>query len=424
MLHDHHAHPDGPSHLRGPHPPRAGRDPGRLPQGRRGEPDGAGRRPADRRRRHRGRAGPRHRAGRAGPGHRRLLHRRGRPPGRPPALARPRAATATSWPPSWSWPTSASPSSSSRSTSTCGLVDELAARGMDKPVVPGIMPITNLASVPRMAQMGAAGAGPDGRAGSRRPAADEAVRRTGIELATELCEKLLAEGAPGLHFYTLNRSLATREIYASLGLPSADRLTGRLAGHGREDHHGGRRHPARPRRAHHPLHRGRRHRRRHLAGGQAGPGRGRRQARQDDRLEGGAGRPEGVRRDRQLAARRDRQHLPGVPDRHQGPAHHAGRRRHPLAQRRPAPDPRPLRLPAPGALVHRACRQPGQAPREGRHGDLPGEHRGHLRRPRGAGGHARGQAADRAAPRRVRLGHPARLRDRHQADLRSPAPSG
>jgi methylenetetrahydrofolate reductase (NADPH) len=99
------------------------------------------------------------------------------------------------------------------------LVDELSARGMEKPVVPGIMPVTNLASVPRMAQMGAA---VPARVVERLEAAgsDEAVRRTGTELATELCEKLLAEGAPGLHFYTLNRSLATREIYASLGLPT------------------------------------------------------------------------------------------------------------------------------------------------------------------------------------------------------------
>jgi methylenetetrahydrofolate reductase (NADPH) len=100
------------------------------------------------------------------------------------------------------------------------LVEQLSARGMDKPVVPGIMPVTNLASVPRMAQMGAA---VPARMVERLEAAgsDEAVRRTGTELATELCEKLLAEGAPGLHFYTLNRSVATREIYASLGLPTA-----------------------------------------------------------------------------------------------------------------------------------------------------------------------------------------------------------
>ena len=100
-----------------------------------------------------------------------------------------------------------------------GLVDDLAERGMHKPVIPGIMPVTTLSSIPRMAQMGAA-VPPEMVARLESFAGDpEGVRRCGVDLATELCEKLLAEGAPGLHFYTLNRSTATREIYASLGLP-------------------------------------------------------------------------------------------------------------------------------------------------------------------------------------------------------------
>jgi methylenetetrahydrofolate reductase (NADPH) len=98
------------------------------------------------------------------------------------------------------------------------LVDDVQARGCDKPIVPGIMPVTALGSIARMAQMG----GPvPAEMAARLEAAGpdpESVRRCGIELATELCEGLLAEGAPGLHFYTLNRSTATREIYANLGL--------------------------------------------------------------------------------------------------------------------------------------------------------------------------------------------------------------
>jgi methylenetetrahydrofolate reductase (NADPH) len=98
------------------------------------------------------------------------------------------------------------------------LVESVAVRGMEKPIIPGIMPITTLSSIPRMAEMGAAV--PAALVDRLEKAGDEeSVRRTGIEAATELCEKLLAEGAPGLHFYTLNRSRATREIYASLGLP-------------------------------------------------------------------------------------------------------------------------------------------------------------------------------------------------------------
>ncbi len=101
-----------------------------------------------------------------------------------------------------------------------GLVDDLRARGVDKPVLPGIMPVTSLSSVPRMATMGAAV--PDWMVGRLQAADDrggnEAVRHEGVAIATELCEQLLAAGVPGLHFYTLNRSSATREIYSALGL--------------------------------------------------------------------------------------------------------------------------------------------------------------------------------------------------------------
>jgi methylenetetrahydrofolate reductase (NADPH) len=101
-----------------------------------------------------------------------------------------------------------------------GLVADLASRGVDKPVLPGIMPVTSLSSVPRMATMGAAVPewmvdrleAADGKGGK------EAVRREGVAIATELCQQLLEAGVPGLHFYTLNRSSATQEIYSALGL--------------------------------------------------------------------------------------------------------------------------------------------------------------------------------------------------------------
>jgi methylenetetrahydrofolate reductase (NADPH) len=101
-----------------------------------------------------------------------------------------------------------------------GLIDELRVRGVTKPVLPGIMPVTSLSSVPRMATMGAAVPGwmIDRLQDADRRGGKDAVRREGVTLATELCEQLLAAGVPGLHFYTLNRSSATREIYAALGL--------------------------------------------------------------------------------------------------------------------------------------------------------------------------------------------------------------
>ena len=97
------------------------------------------------------------------------------------------------------------------------LVDDLARRNIDKPVIPGIMPVTSMAAIPRRAAMGAA-VPPDMVAALEAAGDAESVRRAGIDMATGLCQDLLDQGAPGLHFYTLNRSTATRQIYANLGL--------------------------------------------------------------------------------------------------------------------------------------------------------------------------------------------------------------
>lgn len=99
------------------------------------------------------------------------------------------------------------------------MVDELRALGVDKPVLPGIMPVTNKSQILRMAAMSGA-AFPEWLAQRLEAFEDpEDIRRVGVQAATELGQALLDAGAPGLHFYTLNRSTATREIYANLGLP-------------------------------------------------------------------------------------------------------------------------------------------------------------------------------------------------------------
>jgi methylenetetrahydrofolate reductase (NADPH) len=97
------------------------------------------------------------------------------------------------------------------------LRDRVVARGRDLPIIPGLMPVTSFTQVRRMAEM----------SGTPLPApvvarleavADDpvAIREVGVQIATELCQRLLGEGAPGLHFYTMNRSLATLEVYANL----------------------------------------------------------------------------------------------------------------------------------------------------------------------------------------------------------------
>lgn len=90
-------------------------------------------------------------------------------------------------------------------------------RGVRVPIIPGIMPITNLAQIERFTAM----------CGAHIPSAlqarlqsvrhdDEAVRAVGIDHATTQCRELLDRGAPGIHFYTLNQSSATRAIFERL----------------------------------------------------------------------------------------------------------------------------------------------------------------------------------------------------------------
>lgn len=96
-------------------------------------------------------------------------------------------------------------------------IERTAAAGIQVPIIAGIMPITNVAQVKRFTQM----------CGAKIPASilgrleqveaePTHVRAIGVEHATAQCASLVAQGAPGVHFYTLNRSLATREILENL----------------------------------------------------------------------------------------------------------------------------------------------------------------------------------------------------------------
>jgi methylenetetrahydrofolate reductase (NADPH) len=102
--------------------------------------------------------------------------------------------------------------------------DEVAARGCQVPIIAGIMPITSVAMIERALLLSGARIPAVLADSLREHAADKAaVRKIGVEYAAQMCERLLAEGVPGLHFYTLNGSRATREIYQLLGLPRRSR---------------------------------------------------------------------------------------------------------------------------------------------------------------------------------------------------------
>ena len=93
------------------------------------------------------------------------------------------------------------------------------ALGIDAPIIPGVLPITNLAQLERITSLCGA-AIPDGlrRDLDARAEDPEAVTELGVAYATLQCAELLAAGAPGIHFYTLNRSPATRAILSALKL--------------------------------------------------------------------------------------------------------------------------------------------------------------------------------------------------------------
>ena len=100
-----------------------------------------------------------------------------------------------------------------------GLVERARAVGIAFPIIPGIMPILNFNSMAKMVEL--SGRHIPGEVLARLEPLKEdpaALRAEGITIATELCDAMLEGGAPGLHFYTLNRSKATREIYSALSV--------------------------------------------------------------------------------------------------------------------------------------------------------------------------------------------------------------
>jgi len=101
--------------------------------------------------------------------------------------------------------------------------DRCRLRGIEVPIIAGIMPVTSLSSMGRMAELAAGARFPAKllRALDRAKGDPAAVEKVGIHYAAQQCAELLDQGVDGIHFYTLNKSKATREIYSSLGLASA-----------------------------------------------------------------------------------------------------------------------------------------------------------------------------------------------------------
>jgi methylenetetrahydrofolate reductase (NADPH) len=99
------------------------------------------------------------------------------------------------------------------------LVEKLVARGSTMPIIPGILPVTNVKQLERMAELSGTPIPLSIRERFAKVEGDPAsVKSLGIEIATMMCRELLDAGAPGLHFYTMNSSTASREIYTNLGI--------------------------------------------------------------------------------------------------------------------------------------------------------------------------------------------------------------
>jgi methylenetetrahydrofolate reductase (NADPH) len=97
------------------------------------------------------------------------------------------------------------------------LVDQLAERGSKLIIIPGILPVTNVKLLHRMAELGGTPIPTQiAEAFAKVENDPSAVRALGVEIATSLSRQLIAAGAPGLHFYTMNSSTATKEIVANL----------------------------------------------------------------------------------------------------------------------------------------------------------------------------------------------------------------
>ncbi len=98
--------------------------------------------------------------------------------------------------------------------------------GIRVPILAGIMPVTSLSAMKRMAELAAGARFPASllRAVDRCDGDPEAIKRVGVHWATEQCRDLLDRRVRGIHLYTLNRSDATRLIYENLGLRDSTRV--------------------------------------------------------------------------------------------------------------------------------------------------------------------------------------------------------